>query len=184
VHWPVPGKHVEAYRALEELKAEGLVREIGVSNYAIEDMEELKAAGTSTPAMNQIEINPLLYRKKTISYCQAEGVHLQSYRGLMQAAAWDELPALKQVCAETGRAPSQVLGRWLVQHGFSHVPKASSLDRCEMNNRLGFELSDEQMAALDGLTTETQVQKFKSSYLIGIIRDTPLAAPDRSVTIQ
>jgi diketogulonate reductase-like aldo/keto reductase len=182
VHWPLPGKHVAAFQALEALKAEGLVREIGVSNYTVEDMEELKAAGTSKPAMNQIEINPLLFRKKTIEYFKNEGVHLQSYRGLMQAAAWSDCAPLQQVCSETGKAPSQVLGRWLVQHGFSHVPKASAMERTAMNIALDFELSDEQMAALNDLTTEKQVQKFKEAYLKGIVRDTPVPVPDRPFT--
>merc|ERR1719453_2800955 len=58
VHWPTPGKHVEAYQALRELKAEGLVKSIGISNYTIEDYEELAKAGfgendADKPVMNQ-----------------------------------------------------------------------------------------------------------------------------------
>merc|ERR1719253_659223 len=86
VHWPVPGKHVEAYNALRECKAAGKIKEIGISNYCIEDIEELKAAGCfgehgrDRPAVNQIEVNPLLYRKTTLEYCQKEGIHVQAYR--------------------------------------------------------------------------------------------------------
>lgn len=68
VHWPVPGLHVAAYQALQELHAAGLVRDLGVSNYAVEDYEELVGdGGTTVPvAVNQIEINPFLYRRETI----------------------------------------------------------------------------------------------------------------------
>ena len=62
IHWPVPGKHVDAYVELQKLQAEGLVRSLGVSNYALEDYDELVAAPAVTvpPAVNQIEINPFL----------------------------------------------------------------------------------------------------------------------------
>jgi len=64
IHWPVPTKHVAAYRRLEELQRAGLIRSLGVSNYAKEDYLELMAGGaTVPPAINQIEINPFLYRK-------------------------------------------------------------------------------------------------------------------------
>lgn len=85
IHWPVPGKHVEAYKTLERLKAEGKVRNIGVSNYAVEDYKELIEGGvTDRPVVNQIEINPFLYRKNTIDYFRGEGVVLQSYRSLRE----------------------------------------------------------------------------------------------------
>lgn len=85
IHWPVPGKHVDAYKTLERLKAEGKVRNIGVSNYAVEDYKELIEGGvTDRPVVNQIEINPFLYRKNTIDYFRGEGVVLQSYRSLRE----------------------------------------------------------------------------------------------------
>merc|ERR1712194_789223 len=83
VHWLVPNKHVEAYKTLEKLQKEGKIKNIGLSNYAVEDYLELKERGiTSLPAINQIEINPFLYRKKTCEFFQKEGVVLQSYRSL------------------------------------------------------------------------------------------------------
>ena len=85
IHWPVPGKHVAAYKTLEKLKAEGKIRNIGVSNYAVEDYKELIEGGvTDKPVVNQIEINPFLYRKNTIDYFRSEGVVLQSYRSLRE----------------------------------------------------------------------------------------------------
>jgi len=85
VHWPVPGKHVDAYKTLLNLKKEGKIRNIGVSNYAVEDYKDLLSAGVTgddRPAVNQIEINPFIYRKNTIDYFKSEGVVLQSYRSL------------------------------------------------------------------------------------------------------
>jgi diketogulonate reductase-like aldo/keto reductase len=182
VHWPVPGKHVEAYNALRQCKKAGKIKAIGVSNYCIEDMEELKDAGeygendSDKPALNQIEVNPLLYRKKTLDYFKKEGIHVQAYRGLMQGPKAWENPVLQEVCKESGKTPPQVLGRFLVQQGISHVPKASSLDRMTQNKDVfSFELSDAQMEKLSSLTTDAALENFEELYLKCIWRDTPEA---------
>merc|ERR1740117_1316141 len=77
IHWPVPGKHVAAYQQLEKAQAAGLVRSLGVSNYAVEDYVELMESATVVPAINQIEINPFLHRSKTIAFFESKGVKLQ-----------------------------------------------------------------------------------------------------------
>ena len=80
IHWPVPGRHVEAYKELIQLQREGLVRDIGVSNYTIEDYEELLAAGISViPAVNQVEVNPFLHRTRTLDYFRQRGVQIQCW---------------------------------------------------------------------------------------------------------
>jgi len=182
VHWPVPGKHVAAYQALRECKAAGKIKEIGVSNYTIEDYEELRAAGCfgengeDKPACNQIEVNPLLFRKKTIDFFTKEGVHIQSYRGLMNGPKAWEHPVLQEICQELGRPAPQVLGRFLVQQGISHVPKASAPERMAENADLfSFDLSAKQLESLSGLTTPEALENFKQLYIKCIWRDTPEA---------
>lgn len=182
VHWPVPGKHVEAYNALRDLKKEGKLRAIGVSNYCIEDMEELKAAGcygdagADKPVMNQIEVNPMLFRKKTLDYFKKEGIHIQSYRGLMQAGKTWENPVLQEVCKETGKSPAQVLGRFLVQQGISHVPKASTAERMKENRDIfNFDLTADHIEKLSNLTDPAALDNFKNLYIKCIWRDTPQA---------
>eukprot|EP00929_Paragymnodinium_shiwhaense_P092414 TRINITY_DN52316_c0_g1_i1.p1 TRINITY_DN52316_c0_g1~~TRINITY_DN52316_c0_g1_i1.p1 ORF type:complete len:366 (+),score=104.27 TRINITY_DN52316_c0_g1_i1:48-1145(+) len=183
VHWPVPGgKHVEAYNALRKCKADGKIKEIGLSNYTIEDYEELRAAGAfgeggkDKPAMNQIEINPLLFRKKTLDFFAKEGVHMQAYRGLMQANKSWEHETIKEIVAEAGKTPAQVLGRFLVQQNISHVPKASSPARMTENMSLfDFELSEAQMAKLSSMTPPDALDNFKALYTKCIWRDTPEA---------
>merc|ERR1711941_212621 len=124
--------------------------------------------------MNQIEVNPLLFRKQTLDYLKKEGVHVQAYRGLMQGPkAWAH-PLIQQVCKETGKSPTQVLGRFLVQQEISHVPKATTLERIKENKDLfSFELSADQMERLSGLTTDVAIQNFKDLYIKCIWRDTP-----------
>jgi diketogulonate reductase-like aldo/keto reductase len=169
----VPGKHVGAYKTLEKLQREGKVRNIGVSNYAVEDYKELLDAGiASRPAVNQIEINPFLYRRNTVDYFRGEGVVLQSYRSLRDGRAMDH-PVLSRIGAAHSRSPAQVLGRWCVQHGFVYTPKSVRPERMAENARVfDFELSEGEMEELDGLTTAEALDVFRTLYRKCVNRDT------------
>ena len=101
VHWPVPNKHVEAYIALEECKKLGLVKSIGISNYTIEDYVELMDSSQSRvkPVVNQMEVNPFLFRSKTIEFFQNEDILIQSYRSLCNGKAFEN-DILKKIAAK------------------------------------------------------------------------------------
>lgn len=173
IHWPVPGKHVEAYKTLEKLQREGKIRNIGLSNYAVEDYKELLDSGISSrPAVNQIEINPFLYRKNTIDYFRSEGVVLQSYRSLRDGKAMDH-PVLSRIGSVHSRSPAQILGRWCVQHGFVYTPKSVRVGRMIENaNVFDFELTKGEMEELDGLTTSEALEAFRTLYRKCVNRDT------------
>ncbi len=173
IHWPVPGKHVDAYKILEKLQSEGKIRGIGVSNYAVEDYKELIEGGiTSKPVVNQIEINPFLYRKNTIEYFQSEGVVMQSYRSLRDGKAMDH-PTLAKIGATHSKSPAQILGRWCVQKGFVYMPKSVKVERMVENAQVfDFELSKEEMDELDALTKPEAFDTFKALYQKCVNRDT------------
>jgi len=173
IHWPVPNHHVEAYRLLEKFQKEGKVKGIGVSNYSWEDYLELKDAGVELlPLVNQIEINPFLYRKKTIEAFQKDGVVLQSYRSLRDGKAFDH-PLLQEIAAAHGKTTAQILGRWCVQKGFVYVPKSVKKERMIENAQVfDFELTSEEVAKLDALTTPEAIDTFKGLYRKCVNRDT------------
>lgn len=173
IHWPVPGKHVEAYKVLEALKAEGKITNIGLSNYAVEDYQELMANGaTVKPSVNQIEINPFLYRKNTIEFFKKEGVLLQSYRSLRDGKAFGD-PTLVKIAEQYGKSPAQILGRWCVQKGIVYVPKSVKKERMVENAQVfDFELSEEDMNELDGLTSADAFDTFEALYRKCVNRDT------------
>ncbi|KAI9016617.1 NADP-dependent oxidoreductase domain-containing protein [Hyaloraphidium curvatum] len=174
IHWPVPGKHVAAYGALEELCRAGLIRTLGVSNYTIEDCLELAAAATIPPAINQLEISPWLYRRRTVEFFASRGVLLQSYRTLRQGKSLSD-PTLAAIAARHGRTPAQVVGRWCVQRGFVFMPKSQRRERMEDNaDVFSFELAEGEMESLDGLTAGEAVRAFRAAYDVGVVRDTPL----------
>ena len=184
IHWPVPGKHVDGFRVLESLQAEKKVKSIGVSNYTVEDFLELKEAGVTTlPAVNQIEINPFLYRQKTISFFCSQGVVLQAYRALRQAQQLSH-PTLLSIAEKYRRTPAQILGRWCVQHEFVFIPKSTSKSRMKENLQIfDFKLEAEDMGTLNSLTTAKSLQEFEQHYHKNRVRDTPLSAEsDRQIT--
>lgn len=174
IHWPVPGHHVEAYKTLQELQSEGKVKGIGVSNYAWEDYVELKEAEgiTELPLVNQIEINPFLYRKNTISKFAADEVVMQSYRSLRDGKAMNH-PVLVDMAASYKKTVAQILGRWCVQHGFVYMPKSVQKNRMVENaNVFDFTISDSDVAKLDALTTPENIETFVGLYRKCVNRDT------------
>eukprot|EP00929_Paragymnodinium_shiwhaense_P054484 TRINITY_DN2730_c1_g1_i3.p1 TRINITY_DN2730_c1_g1~~TRINITY_DN2730_c1_g1_i3.p1 ORF type:complete len:404 (-),score=87.02 TRINITY_DN2730_c1_g1_i3:47-1258(-) len=175
IHWPVPGKHIEAYLEMEKLREEGKIRSLGVSNYAVEDYKELMETATVAPVINQIEINPFLYRRNTISFFEGQGLKMQSYRALRDGKAFDH-PAIVEIAKKLSRTPAQVLGRWCVQHGFVYIPKSVRKGRMLENSKVfDFELSSGDMLALDSLTTPEAIDAFEGLYKKCVNRDTPLA---------
>lgn len=173
IHWPVPNKHVQAYKTLEQLYNEGKVRGIGLSNYAVEDYNELIDSGIQIkPYVNQIEINPFLYRKNTISFFQNEGVVLQSYRSLRDGKAFDH-PTLVQIAQAHAKTTAQILGRWCVQHNFVYIPKSVKKQRMIENSKVfDFQLTQQEMHTLDNLTTSEEIERFKGLYRKCVNRDT------------
>lgn len=176
IHWPVPGHHVQAYKTLQEIQNETpqKIRGIGVSNYAFEDIQELEQDPdiTALPLVNQIEINPFLYRKETIRKCQAMGIVMQSYRSLRDGKAMND-PTLLKIAKKHKRTVAQILGRWCVQKGFVYVPKSVKTPRMKENAQVfDFQLDNDDLELLDHLTSDETLQTFQGLYRKCVNRDT------------
>jgi diketogulonate reductase-like aldo/keto reductase len=181
VHWPVPGKHIEAYKTLEKLKEEGLIRSIGLSNYTIEDYEELKPHLKYKPVVNQVEANCFLYRAKTFDYFHSQGILIQSYRSLRNGAEMNH-PTVLAVAQKHDRTAAQVLGRWCVQNDIIYVPKSEKKHRMIENAMVfDFHLDKDDMLSLNGLTTEENLQTMRGQYVKCVGRDTPIAASGEGI---
>jgi len=153
IHWPCPGRglFVETYRALEEIYASGRVRAIGVSNFTQEHLEELTAATGVVPAVNQVELHPWLAQRGLRAFHDAHGIRTVAWSPLGRGAVLAD-PVVKEISADLGRTPAQVILRWHVQAGNIVIPKASSEDRIAGNlDVFSFELDGAQVSALDAL---------------------------------
>jgi len=150
IHWPAGGP-TWAWAGMELARELGYARSIGVSNFDVAEIAELSSAATVQPTVNQVQFSPFEYRRALFDECARRDVVLESYSTLGTGRHLSH-PAVAAIADRLGRTPAQVLLRWCIQHGVPVIPKSTHRDRIEENAQLfDFELSDEEMAALDAL---------------------------------
>jgi diketogulonate reductase-like aldo/keto reductase len=150
VHWPQRGP-VWAWPGMERALERGLARSIGVSNFSAADLDQVTAAGSVTPAVNQIQFSAMEYRRGLLEACRRHGVTLEAYSPLGTGRHLGN-KRVAQIAARLGRTPAQVLLRWCLQHGVPVIPKSTHRERIAENAQVfDFTLSDEDMATLDAL---------------------------------
>jgi 2,5-diketo-D-gluconate reductase A len=151
IHWPGEGSaNADLWGQFVEAREAGLVREIGVSNFDGALLDEVTTTSGVTPAVNQIEWSPLLYDAGTAADHRRRGIALEGYSALRGGTL--EHPAIVGIADRLGRTPAQVIIRWHLQHGVVVIPKSEHPDRIRSNADVaGFDLSDDDMATLDGL---------------------------------
>ncbi|KQQ51431.1 MULTISPECIES: aldo/keto reductase [unclassified Plantibacter] len=160
-HWPTPGKddYLEAWLALEEIKAAGKTRSIGVSNHQVEHLEKLLANSDTVPAVNQIELHPAFAQRELRTFGAEHGIHIESWGPLGQGKY--DLFGEQSVAAAAeahGVTPAQVVIRWHLQNGLIVFPKSNSRERIAQNfDVFGFELSADEIAAIDALDSGKRV---------------------------
>jgi len=156
IHDPLSGKEkrLETYKALLEAKAAGKIRTVGVSNYNLNHLEEIRKAGYEMPAVNQLELQPFCQQKPIVEYHKKHGIITQAYCPLIRAKFDD--PVLQEVAKKTKKAVPQVLIRWSLQAGYIPLPKSAQPARVVSNATIyDFELSPEDMAKINALDQGT-----------------------------
>src|SRR4051794_27934774 len=149
LHWPVAGKRLDSWKALERLHSEKRARAIGVSNFLSRHLEELMAVASVTPAVNQIELSPFLQQRETRAFCLRHGIVVEAYSPLTHGQRLDH-PVVVATAARVGRSPAQVLLRWALQQGLVVLPKSTREARIRENAALfDFTLDAQAMTALD-----------------------------------
>ena len=128
IHWPAPGNGValeEFMTALAEAKAQGLTRQIGISNFNIElTRQAIAAVGQGEIATNQIELNPYLQNRKLASYLQAQGITVSTYLALAYGKMAND-PVLGTIALKHKATAAQVALAWAMQQGYSVIPSSS-----------------------------------------------------------
>jgi diketogulonate reductase-like aldo/keto reductase len=151
IHWPVAGKRLESWRALERIHEDGRARSIGVSNFLLPHLEELLDNAKERPAVNQIELTPFLQRRETRAFCARNGIVVEAYSPLTHGRRLDH-PVVRDVARRVGRSVAQVLLRWGLQHELVVLPKSTKPARIAENGALfDFTLDDRAMGELDAL---------------------------------
>ncbi|WP_339265758.1 aldo/keto reductase [Paenibacillus sp. FSL W8-0187] len=157
IHWPVEGKYIDAWKALETLYKEGRVRAIGMSNFQIHHLEKLMKETEIKPMLNQVEYHPRLTQKELQAFCRTNGIQLEAWSPLMQGKLLDQ-EDLQQIAEKHHKSIAQIILRWDLQNGVVTIPKSTKEHRIAENAAIfDFELSDEEMQRIDSLNQNHRV---------------------------
>ncbi|KAL7028292.1 hypothetical protein ACKWTF_005789 [Chironomus riparius] len=166
IHWPgvnglpdnstdvIKHRH-EAWRSLAKFKEQGLIKSIGVSNFIIRHLEDLKKVNNVIPVVNQVEFHPFYYDLELLDYCRINGILLQAYSSLGTSgiSSLRDNKIVMKIAHDLNKSSSQVLLRWANLRDVAIIPKASSKNHLMENINLDFEIPNEAMQELDSLWT-------------------------------
>ena len=153
IHWPNPAVPLpDSTAALCRVKAQGLARHIGVSNYPSAMLDEAVRLATEPLVCNQVEYHPYLDQRAVKQACERHGMAMTAYSPLGRSALLDDA-TLKAIAAAHGRSVSQIVLRWHVQQpGVIAIPRSKTRDHIVKNlDVFGFELSPEEMSRISAL---------------------------------
>jgi 2,5-diketo-D-gluconate reductase A len=156
IHWPVPAadRYVDSWKALEQIHADGRARAIGVSNFHVPHLQRLFDETDIVPAVNQIELHPLLQQAELRAFHAEHGILTEAWSPLAQGGDLLEHPLFTGLAEQHGKNPAQVILRWHVQLGNVVIPKSVTPARIASNlDVFDFELSDDEMARITALDT-------------------------------
>lgn len=165
IHWPAASRIPEnskdnsslratTWSKLVDLKKQGLLRSIGVSNYTIKHLEELLQDHKGVlPAVNQVECHPHYRQEELIKYCNEKGIHVQAYSSLGTSGNTGLLndPTVTKIASQLHVSPAQLLLKWALQQGIGIIPKAVKKEHIRNNIQLDFTIDEESMNALASL---------------------------------
>ncbi|MFE0257830.1 aldo/keto reductase [Streptomyces sp. NPDC059010] len=151
IHWPNPrvDQYVDSWRAMIKLREDGLIRSIGVCNFAPGHIERLERETGVLPVVNQIELHPLFPQDELRAFHAGKGIVTESWAPLGRGSDLLDDPALKGVADPLGVTAAQVVLRWHIQLGALPIPKSANRRR-QLDNFdiFGFSLDDTQMAVV------------------------------------
>lgn len=149
IHSPYGGQNVATYKQMMEFQKEGLIRSIGVSNFGVQHLKGLMAAGCPKPTVNQIELHPWQQKRDIVQFCREQGITVMGYSPLAKGTHLGD-DTLKQLAEQYSKTPAQIMIRWSVQNGFITIPKSSNPERIKENaDVFNWSLRKEDMKPLD-----------------------------------
>lgn len=165
IHWPTASddatksfnKREETWRAMEEIYKLGKAKAIGVSNYTINHLEEMKDYALIMPMVNQVEFHPFLYQEKLMNYCKLHNIVLEAYSPLAKGKRMEDRN-LVSIAEKHKKTVAEVMIRWSLEHGNIVIPKSTHKERIIENiNVFDFELDQEDMKLIDSLDENMRV---------------------------
>ncbi|MBV9604419.1 MAG: aldo/keto reductase [Solirubrobacterales bacterium] len=150
IHWPEGGP-TWAWPGMEKAHELGYTRSIGVSNFSVQELEQVIGVAGVPPVANQVQFSPFEYRRGLLDECRRRGVALEAYSPLGTGRHLDDATVIA-IAERLERTPAQVLLRWCVQREIPVIPKSTHRERIAENAQIfDFALTDADLAALDAL---------------------------------
>jgi 2,5-diketo-D-gluconate reductase A len=153
IHWPAPkqDRYVETWKALLQLRKEGRVRSVGVSNFGVAHLTRLADETGEMPPINQIELHPRFAQKSLRAFHKQHGIVTEAWSPLGQGQLLDD-PVIVEIAGKLGRSPAQVILRWHLDHGHVVIPKSVTPARIHENFAVfDFELDEIDRKRIDAL---------------------------------
>lgn len=166
IHWPAAqlGKYVDTYGALQILQQDDLVRSIGVCNFLEEHLRSIIELTYTSPAVNQIELHPLLNQAELRQFHADNGIVTEAYSPLGVGNVLDN-PTIGSIAEANGKSPAQVCIRWSIQLGNVVIPRSGNPARIEKNiDVFDFQLTPDQMDAINALNDGTRFRQDPATY--------------------
>jgi diketogulonate reductase-like aldo/keto reductase len=154
IHWPNPSRdlYVDTWRALVDLREEGLVRSIGVSNFTRRHLDRIIAETGVAPSLNQVELHPWFPQPELRRDHEELGIRTEAWSPLAKRRAPFAEAPVRAAAEAHGVTPAQVVLRWHVQLGSLAIPKSATPSRQRENlDVFGFELTDDEVDAISAL---------------------------------
>jgi len=158
-HWPVEGKYVDTYRAIERLYDEKLIRVPGVSNHHEHHLKEIMASCNVAPMVNQIEAHPYLSQEPLRTFCNQQQIAVTAWSPLGRGNVLKDETIIR-IADEYNVSPAQIILRWHLQNDVIIIPKSVTASRIKENSELyHFELTNETMQQLNTLNRNERFGK-------------------------
>jgi len=158
IHWPMPavGDFVDTWKAMEEMKATGRVRSIGVSNFQPAHLQRLFDETSTIPSVNQIEVHPYLTNDDVRAFNRKHGIATEAWSPIAQGDVLTD-PVVTEIAERLDRSPAQVTLRWHIQRGDIVFPKSVTRSRIEENLALfDFELTEADIESITALNRDAR----------------------------
>ncbi|GGI42683.1 aldo/keto reductase [Mammaliicoccus stepanovicii] len=159
MHWPGTNETLllETWASLESLYNQGLVKNIGVSNFNIKHLEMLLNHAQIKPVINQVEFHPNLIQTELRTYLKEQNIKMESWSPLMNGEILSN-PVIKNIAQEINKSPAQVIIRWNIDHDVITIPKSITPSRIEENlNVYDFKLTHDQIEQIDALNQDKRI---------------------------
>lgn len=166
IHWPAGqlGKYIDTYGALQTLQRDGLARSIGVCNFLEEHLRTVIDLTYTSPAVNQLELHPLLNQAELRAFHAENGIVTEAYSPLGIGNVLDD-PTIGSIAEATGKSPAQVCIRWSIQLGNVVIPRSGNPQRIASNiDVFDFELTHDQMDAINACNDGTRFRQDPATY--------------------